>query len=94
MYRLYISVALRACEISPFPGTCETFEVLAYSNIYKNCPGTHFTRRRKRDVRDSSFRSRSLMAVDESDFLDNYIKRSLLEVEKKKLRIVKRATTE
>jgi hypothetical protein len=34
------------------------------------------------------------MAVDESDFLDNNIKRNLLEVEKKKLRIVKRATTE
>ena len=34
------------------------------------------------------------MAVDESDFLDNNIKRNLLEVEKKKLRIVKRETTE
>ncbi|CAG2190130.1 unnamed protein product [Mytilus edulis] len=93
----FVSVALRACEVSPFPGVCQTFQVLQSSGIAKNCHGSHFTaRRRKRDTKDVSFRSRNLMSFDESDIdKDGTIEQLIFEeVVRRQIRIAKRSTSE
>ncbi|XP_076086791.1 uncharacterized protein LOC143057371 [Mytilus galloprovincialis] len=93
----FVSVALRACEVSPFPGVCQTFQVLQSSGIAKNCHGLHFSaRRRKRDTKDVSFRSRNLMSFDESDIdKDGTIEKLIFEeVVRRQIRIAKRSTTE
>ena len=84
--------------MSPFPGSCQTFDLLTNSVIFKTCEGENIfpILRRKREASDVPFRSRTLMAVEEaiseSNVNINSIEVAMMKDRLDKRRIAKRST--